>query len=372
MAKKIVLNSAVLVAVIAVIVASCAREKETIGATPSLDLTGNISVDASSALPVKDLAYVQLNGDSATAFFKNAVIIDVVGDTAVLLEKDPSMSRLIMYNVNSGNYLGEINHRGQGPGEYRVILGAFVNGKDGSVLLPNFDNPSVYKYSLAADTLMATIDRNMAMSMIEPVGGTGSAINVAAPAPDGLNVLQYDGNYALIDSIEVEGFHGGNFNLLWANAGNVGVFMMADTLYTFVPGAMQPLAILKRGNYALTPEQDQEVTMKVIMDGADEIEALKPYILARDVQLTDGKMLLTTMYDGHKYSDVYDMNNGSLIYRNKYSRLSTPSDIVVSGSDGKTIEVERLFAKEGKWYGIVSEDNVAAGSPNCAFVSFSL
>ncbi len=135
---------------------------------------------------------------------------------------------------------------------------------------------------------------------------------------------------------------------------------------------MQPLAILKRGNYALTPEQDQEVTMKVIMDGADEIEALKPYILVCDVQFTDGKMLLTTMYDGHKYSDVYDMNNGSLIYRNKYSRLSTPSDIVVSGSDGKTIEVERLFAKEGKWYGIVSEDNVAAGSPNCAFVSFSL
>ena len=360
-----------LVAVIAVIAAACARDNETTSTTPSLDLTENISVDESAALPVKDLAYVQLNGDSAAAYFKDAVIIDVVGDTAVLLEKDPSMSRLIMYNIDSGEYLGEINHRGQGPGEYRVILGAFVNGKDGSVLLPNFDNPSVYKYSLAADTLITTIDRKMVMSMIEPVGGTGSAINVATPTPDGLKVLQYDDNYALIDSIEVDGFRGGNFNLLWANAGNVGVFMMADTLYTFVPGAMQPLAILKRGNYALTPEQDQETTMKV-MDGAHEIEVLRPYILVRDVQFTDGKMLLTTMHDGHKYSDIYDMDNGSLIYRNKYERLSTPSNIVVSCPDGKTIEVERLFAKEGKWYGIVSEDNVAADSSNCALVCFSL
>ena len=168
-------------AAITLLLASCSKDKETMCETPTLSLGSNASAESSSPLVVKDLTVAQLNGDSASAFFKNASIIDVFGDTAVLLENDPNMSRLILYGIKDGRYLGDINHRGQGPGEYRVILGAFVDERDGSVLLPNFDNPSVYKYLLSTDSLEATLQRDMVMSMIEPIGGVSTAINVAAP-----------------------------------------------------------------------------------------------------------------------------------------------------------------------------------------------
>lgn len=341
-------------AAITLLLASCSKDKETMCETPTLSLGSNASAESSSPLVVKDLTVAQLNGDLASAFFKNASIIDVFGDTAVLLENDPNMSRLILYGIKDGRYLGDINHRGQGPGEYRVILGAFVDERDGSVLLPNFDNPSVYKYLLSTDSLEATLQRDMVMSMIEPIGGVSTAINVAAPSFDGLKIYQYDANYDLIDSIKVDGFRGGNFNMLWKNAGTNGVFMIADTLYTLMPGVLNQTAILQRGDYALTPEKDEEVTMKV-MSGSDEMELLKPYILIRDIQYTDGKMLVTTMYDGNKYSDLYDMTTGGLLYRSQYDRLSIPSAIVVEDKGGKTIKVQSLFAKNGKWYGLVED-----------------
>lgn len=370
-------HSATIIATLALTLASCGHNNVATNDVPTFDLDANASAVASQPLKVKDLTLARLNGDSAKAYFKNAAILDVVGDTAILIEKDPNMSRLIIYDIKDGNYIGEINHRGQGPGEYRMILGAFVKGSEGTVLLPNFDNADVYEYSLSTDSLVATIERDMVMSMIEPIGGVNSAINVAAPSPEGLTILQYDANYALVDSIDLKGFQGGNFNTLWANAGTNGVFMIADTLYTLLPGELHPAAILKRGDRAITPEKDEELTMKM-MSGGDELELLKPYVLVRDVQFTDGKMLLTTMHDGNKYSDLYDMADGSLLYRSKYDTLSMPNSITIESPDGKPINVQSMFAKDGKWYGIVSEESLIEmgdadnDDMNCAIVSFSI
>lgn len=123
-------------AAMALLLASCSKDKDMVCEAPTLSLGSNVSAESSSPLVVKDLTVAQLNGDLTSAYFKNASIIDVIGDTAVLLENDPSMSRLILFDIKNGRYLGDINHRGQGPGEYRVILGAFVDERDGSVLLP--------------------------------------------------------------------------------------------------------------------------------------------------------------------------------------------------------------------------------------------
>lgn len=350
-------SSAIALAALALFASSCGSSNTTTGSVPTLALDSDIAAQPSAPLAVKDLTFTQLAADSAAAFFKNATIIDVMGDTAILLEKDPEMSRLIIYNIKKGDYLGEVNHRGQGPGEYRVILGAFVNDKDATVLLPNFDNPSVYKYSLTTDSLIATIDRQMVMSMIEPVGGVNTAINFASPSPQGLRILQYDAGFNLVDSIDVDGFSGGNFNTLWSNAGTNGVFMIADTLYTIMPGSLQPTAILQRGEYALSSEQDRDLTMKV-MSGANELELLAPYLLVRDIQFTDGKMLLTTMHSCAKRTDLYDLATGSLLYRSVYDHLSIPSSMEIQTPDGKTICVQSLFAKKGTWYGIVDEENL--------------
>ena len=51
--------------------------------------------------------------------------------------------------------------------------------------------------------------------------------------------------------------------------------MNADTLFTLAPGELHKLAVLSRGDKALTPQRDEEITM-AIMSGEDEIELLKP------------------------------------------------------------------------------------------------
>lgn len=353
---------------------ACNRVKDdNAGSVPNINLREDVGAGSSEALVVNNLIRTQLAGDTSEAFFMNASIVDVVGDTVVLLENTPNASRLIMFDLRSGNYLGQVNHRGQGPGEYRLILGAFVDENDGTVLIPNVDNASVYRYSLADDSLLSTIEREPVMTMMPPIGGVESCINVAVPSPEGLTIRQYNSGYERIDSISIPGFMGGNFNTVWDNAGQQGVFMIADTLYTLVPGELQKLAILSRGDKALTPEEDQKITMDVIMSGADEIELLKPFILLRNAQYTDGKMLLTTMNDGVKHSDLYDMTDGSMLYRSTYDRLSKPNCIIVNDGSGNPIEVERLFAKDGKWYGILSDDaNAASVDANNVIISFEL
>lgn len=153
--------------------------------------------------------------------------------------------------------------------------------------------------------------------------------------------------------------------------------MDADTLYTLLPGVLHPTAILSRGDFALTAERDRELTMKA-MDGANELELVKPFILVRDVQFTDGKMLITTMHEGAKHSDLYDLAGGKLLYRSSYDQLSLPSCVAVEDADGTRHIVQSLFAKNGKWYGLVdvesqpTESTIDTTEQNFAVVSFAL
>lgn len=367
------IHSVTLLATLCVLLTACSGSKSTKNEVVNLPIAGNIGAEVSPALKVNGLTHVRLASDTADAFFQDASILGVIGDTVVLVENTPGMSRLIMFDAADGRYIGQINHRGQGPGEYSAIVGAFVNPADATVLLPNFDRPSVYRYSLATDSLLATIQREPSMTMIPPVGGTTTCINVAVPTPEGVVIRQYDAGYQRIDSISLPGFQGGNFNMVWGNAGADGIFMIADTLYTLTPGALRPAAILSRGDYALTNDADRDITMKVMTTGEDEKELLKPYILVRDVQITGGRMLVTTMQGGVKHSDLYDLTDGRLLYRNTYTDLSIPSSIEIEDGSGRIIRVERLFATDGRWYALVSdESDPDAASSNSALVTFTL
>ncbi|MDE6795403.1 MAG: 6-bladed beta-propeller [Muribaculaceae bacterium] len=358
-------------------VTSCTTSgSQSIEEAPVFDLEGNVDAEVSKPVKVYDLTYTPLNDDVQEAFFKSANIIDVVGDTVLLFEDNHHASRLIMFNLRDGRYLGQINHQGQGPGEYTSILGAFVDGSKQTVMLPDFFSPKVNVYSLTADSLIGTIDREYVQSMMEPIGNVESCINVAVPTEEGLKIMQYDRNYSLTDSISLPGFEGGNFSTIWANAGTEGIFMGGDTIFALQPGILKPIAIADRGKFTITPEIDQKIIMEILDSGESEIEILKPYMLIRNVRFTDDKMLITTMHNAKKNSDLYDMSTGKLIYRNTYDTLEKPSSIVITGENNRPLQIESLFAKNGIWYALVSEDVVAQSADtnsedaNCALVSF--
>lgn len=358
-------------------ITSCHNSKKSSGEEPvTLSLSQNLDVKTSDPIKVEDLIYTVLSNDSQDAFFKKANIIDVVGDTVILLEDTPQVSRLIMYNITNGEYLGQMNHRGQGPGEYNTILGAFVDRAKQSVMLPDFNSSSVNVYSLVNDSLENIINREYIPTVAEPIGSIESGINVAVPNEDGLHIMQYDGNYVLSDSIHIPGFQAGNFSMLWANAGSNAMVAIVDTVYEILPGRLNQVAIVDRGNYSITPEVDEKIIRQIIESSEPDTEILKPYLLIRNIQYTDDKFLVTTMHDAKKYSDLYDMTTGNLIYRNTYSSLEKPSYIVIENADKKLLHVENLFAKNGTWYGIISEEllpeaeDLDIKNTNCALVRF--
>lgn len=350
---------------------SCGRSdvNETAGPVV-LEMSQNTGVESSEPMSVKDAVCTRLSGDSSEAFFKNASILDVAGDTVILLENNPAASRLIMFSAADGRYLGQINHQGQGPGEYSRIIGAFVDAENQTVMLPDFHTPAVNVYSLAADTLAEVIEREFVPSVVDPIGSVATCINVACPTPEGLDIVQYGRQYALIDSVSVPGFKGGNFSTVWVNAGKEGVMMTGDTIYALLPGELKPLAIADRGSMTITPKTDEELMMKIMGSGESETEVLKPYILIRNIAIDGDRMLLTSMHNGQKTSDLYDMTTGRLIYRNSYDTLPIPSCIVIE-TGGRTISVERLFAKDGVWYGLLSDD-ASEEEANSTLVSFRL
>lgn len=357
---------------------SCATGDAATVQPPLIDLAANRDAETSVPIKVADLNYTQLSSDSSASFFSKAKILDVAGDTVVLFEDNFLTSRLVMFSLNDGSYLGEINHMGQGPGEYRRIFSAFVDRKNQSVIVPDFDRPTVNIYSLTDGSLISTTEREPITMSTEPTGSTETCINIAVPDPDGLTIHQYYGDFTPADSIMLPGFNGGNFSTLWSNAGKQGILMIADTLYAVVPSSLQPVAVLSRGEYTITPETDQEIMMHIMSSGEGELEILKPYMLVRDIQMTGGKLLATTMQNGVKNSDIYDLSDGKMIYRNTYEELPKQSCLTIQSPDNRTIIADQLFGKDGVWYGIVSEENTdtsadtTPGSTNCAIVSFML
>lgn len=373
---------------------SCHPSKEGTADTVVFDLYGNIDAKDSKPLKVHELFYIPLGGDTQEAFFKNANILDVVGDTIVLLEDTPQTSRLIMYSMTNGAYLGQINHRGQGPGEYSSILGAFVDRTNHSVMLPDFHSPNVNVYSLVTDSLVEVIKREYVPTVIEPIGSVESAINIMQPGEDNLKIIQYDGKYALSDSIAIPGYQCGNFSTVWTNAGTNAIIVMGDTIYEILPGKLKQLAVADRGDLTITPEKDMEIIHEIMESGESDLVILHPHMLIRNIQFTDKEMLLTTMHNSKKHSDLYDMSTGNLLYRNTYESLEKPNHIVIENTPTSTLSdaaakpqsnaiphslhVERLFAKDGIWYGIVNEenlpdsDNPVSENQNCALVSFRL
>jgi hypothetical protein len=354
---------------------SCGKQ-EVSDCTPDLQLSINRDVAASEPLHVAELKKTQLAGEDKNAFFSRASILDVVGDTLVMVENSSNASRLILFSTNDGSFLGEINHMGQGPGEYRRILGAFVNRHRQSVLVPDFDSPKVNIYSLKDGNLLEIKEREFTPSVIEPIGGVESCINNAQPSQDGLKIMQYDVSYSKNDSIELPGFHGCNFSAFWTNAGGQGVIAREDTIYSLAPGKINPIAVLSRGKYLMTPEQDNDIFMQIMMEGKDDAELLKPYILVRDVQLSGNHIALTTMYDNEKRTDIYDLESGDLLYRNRYSSPEIPSQVVLADGDSM-VAAGWLFGKDGVWYGLVDEgadgdSGSVSAEKNYALVSFTL
>lgn len=331
---------------------------------------------ASGPLKANRLTITQLDSENPDALFSKGTITDIVGDTIVILDGMPFATRLVMYNVNTGEYLGQINHIGHGPGEYRIITAAFIDGQNQSVIIPDYDKPIANVFSLKNDSLIAVLDRPDISSLLDPIGNITDGINISMYRNDTLSIIKCNGSYAAIDTLMIPDFKGNNFSKCWLGSGGKGYIINADTLYRIDPSIITPIAVINCGEYTLTANKIQEVMDKIFNTDISEPEILSPFILIRDIVVSDDMLLLTTMHANEKNSDLYDLKTGQLLYRNKYSDLSILNHIAIATDENDEIEVENLYEKDGMWYGIARDSNKSAEAisydSNYRIVTFSL
>lgn len=333
-----------------------------------IDLTASTPDGSDTLLAATGVNAVKLDSSAPEAFFSRADIIDVVGDTALFLENGQE-SRVIEFSVSTGKYLGQINHRGQGPEEYRIMLSAIADPASGTLLIPLIDRPAALAYTLATDSFAGEKSYTPSMRPAPALGGVSSCINIPDMGPAGFILRQYDAGFAPVDSIVMEGFIPGNVSTYMGTADGNGVIMIADTLYNILPGHLEQSAIISRGDKGITFDQEGEIMRQAIEGGADEVELMRPYIIVRDIQTTGNHIAVTTMHDRAKTTAIYRLSDGALLCYKTYPELSKKSSINLT-IGGKPVTIDNLFARNGHWYGIA--DGESDGSTNSTLVSFDI
>lgn len=326
------------------------------------NLAEDIGFENQENLKPTELKITQLDETNPESFFKNARILDVVGDTILLLEDDFIPTRIIMFDTQNGTYLGQIKHQGEGPGEYRFIHAAFVDALQQSVIIPDIDRPYMYNYSLKNDSLLNIYDRPDVSLRLQPIGNINTGISIGESLETGLKILQFDSEFEKTDSIFIEGFQGSLLTTIWSQSGLNGILLASDTLFVIERGQLNPEAFLNMGNHKLTEKDARETMAKMTMsaDSDDNLfKLLSNYIIIRDLQFTKNHILITYIFDEKKQSDLYETHTGKILNRFECEIFNEPNKLILELEDGNTLTVGRLFTKDDVWYGIADEGETA-------------
>lgn len=337
------------------LLSACSGSDNPVNTVPVIDLAASASAPMTSGLSLSDVSYTPFDTTDVKAIFGNASIIDILGDT-VILRDDSDYSRLLLFSLSDGRPLGQISHRGQGPGEYNTLYsaGIFAYPDRNAVLVTDMERASAYLYGLANDSLLHIYSHAPYFYMHTPVGSAAESISIGEQREDGFMIHQYDRGFSQIDSIMLtDTFLGSS---LIKTSDSHPYIMLADTIYSVDKGSLGPALILSRADKTLTFENEREIMQKAMMTGESEKELFRPYILVRDVELTGNHIMIRTLFDGRIFTDIYRISDGTLLSR---SETQVRSSIPVS-LDSATVHAEQLFAKDGVWYGIVNTEEAAA------------
>ena len=341
-----------------------------------LDLEKNLSFKNSKNLNPEDLKIIQLERCDSDLDLNKSRILDIAGDTVFLLNNDLIPTKILMFSLQNGKYLGDINHQGEGQGEYRFIYNAFVDKKKQTVLIPDIDRPFVYEYSLISDSLVNTFNRPDITLRLQPIGNIKTGINLGVPKEEGLTILQCNSKFEVSDSLLLKGIRIYPFMTLWEQSGTNGIIFDRDTLSIIGNEELAPLATLNLGKYNLKEKEAREIYEGMIYSDEPDSEYLKRlnnYIIIKDFQFTDDKILITSTYGDNNYSDVYNIHTGEILNRFVSGKdFNGLGKIELINQDGAPLIAEKLFTKDNIWYGISNTKGIPESKNEISIINFRM
>ena len=340
---------------------------------PVYDLAAAVNTPRMEKLKVGDVRLTALDTVSKALLSNRARIIDVLGDTIVIEETDKQY-KVLLFSLSDGKLLREINHIGQGPGEYAWLDNVYVD-RDAHEVVLTTPVPIAHRYTLS-DSLVKTYNHGIPIRRKLTKGSLEKGINFCDETENGFIIRQANKDFIQTDSIVVDGYKLGYMSGDLINYGDEGAITMVDTLYILKPGRLEKTAVLNRGGKTITPEIEKELSEMKSFE--DMIAKQHEYIETLGLFITDGNLVMIAYMYGKNETEFFDFfrrDDGELLTHipMKWDEDRDSTGMAVE-YEGSTLYVKPLFARDGRWYAILPETQVpgAEDENNGAIVSFTL
>ena len=221
--------------VLAILFTGCGKGADS-NEVVTIDLASAVEGEFVNHLKVTDVVYTPLDTAAAAMFSERGDIVGLAGDTIIIHDRNDSEDRLILFTLADGKMVGQINHVGSGPGEYRWIETVYIDRPARQVVINTADNVA-HRYTLA-DEYIDSRKYDTKSTKRFSIGSLENGINMYEEVDGGFVIHQLDRNFDKVDSIKVDGYQLGYLSGLFERAGNHSIVTMVDTIYSITPGKL--------------------------------------------------------------------------------------------------------------------------------------
>lgn len=357
--NKFFLIALMLTAITSAALTSCSGNKRQADVV-TVDLLKAIEEAPVNRLEVYDVTYTPLDTTSLALLAPYTSIKGIKGDTIVIVNYTAlSKYRVSLFSLTDGRMTGNLDHEGNGPGEYRWIESVFVDPSANELIIKTPDRKA-YRYSFA-DSLLETYTLPWISGRRLATGTLSTTINSHHETEYGDVIYQFDAGFNLVDSILLPGYnlvyHAGLFD----QSGEMALVSMVDTIYEILPGKLEKRIIMNRGGKTITPEIEKN--LEKISDYNQRQAEVNKYVCLYGVTITDDFIIMNPSYREETYTTIFDRKNGELLY-------SEPMSVEAYGMpiewNGVIFHTYNFFYYDGTFYCVIDEDEAvdAEGNPN--------
>ncbi|PWB10312.1 6-bladed beta-propeller [Paramuribaculum intestinale] len=340
-----------------------------------IDMLADIDRPDFDETSLKDVRYALLDTATEALLGEYAQIQGVIGDTVIVHDMTAmgDNSRLLLFDANDGHLIRSIRHIGQGPGEYRWIGGVVTIPERSEIILLS---DKAHRYT-TDDRYIESYSMSSKHGGALPIGSAERGIHETDAFDGDLHIYQYDDRMTPVDTLVINNYEPRWISIAFNQSDKESLINIVDTVYSLVPGEMQPVAVLSRGVKALTPEVENKVYIG--RTDYEQAERERQGYIEFLRFINDGpRFTVTYAYGGRNYFDTYSHKSGKLIARRSFSDSDEDAGLLIP-HDGRTMHITNYpFISNGRYYSIVSEDETLGsdGEPseelNRALISWSV
>ncbi|GEM_PF-2186942 len=316
----------------ATVAASCSGPSSSVRPeVVGIDLRSNINIpdmgDLDSVFVIEDMIEPELTDSTMLKYAE----VRGCRDNDLYIQEG---NRLMIFDAADGRCLSSFDHSGEGPGEYLMLYKAWMSPSTGNWVGSDLSRGKILNYS--PDGAPEGELKVKSLSGIAPEGDFWLALTESSGH---IAVKSYDSDLNFIDSISTsitpDQYRA---QYLFPVNGHTGM-IQRDTIFLVDADArtVTPYIALNLGD--ITPSQEP-----------------KPGRLHYDTMIADNKLIIGYYYDGRNAFQIYDVNNGSLLYSRTCDSETTPA-MELNAGDKRVKAIPNATIADRIYFTMIADDD---------------